>query len=37
MVKEHRTNYEEGNTQAVLDGDINNFINTYLRAQAGEK
>jgi len=30
MVKDHRTNYEVGNAQAVLDGDINNFISAYL-------
>ena len=32
MVKDHRTEHEEGNTQAVLDGDINNFIQAYLKA-----
>ena len=31
MVKDHRTDYEVGNTQAVLDGDIDEFIETYLR------
>lgn len=30
MVKDHRTDYEEGNTQAVLDGDIGGFIQAYL-------
>lgn len=30
MVKDHRTNYETGNTQAVLDGDIQDFIKAYL-------
>ena len=35
MVKDHRTNYEEGNTQAVLDGKIDDFIETYLRQQMG--
>ena len=34
MVKDHRTNYEIGNIQAVLDGDINNFIMEYLRQKA---
>ncbi len=34
MVKDHRTNYEAGNIQAVLDGDINNFIMEYLRQKA---
>lgn len=36
MVKDHRTNYETGNTQAVLDGDINNFIEAYLRSSLGK-
>ena len=30
LVKDLRTNYETGNTQAVLDGKIDNFIKTYL-------
>ena len=30
MIKDHRTNYEVGNTQAVMDGDINPFIDAYL-------
>lgn len=30
MVKDHRTNYETGNTGAVMDGDIDGFINAYL-------
>lgn len=30
MVKDLRTNYETGNVQAVLDGDINEFIKSYL-------
>jgi peptide chain release factor 2 len=32
MVKDHRTDYEVGNAQAVLDGDINPFIEAYLRS-----
>jgi peptide chain release factor 2 len=32
MVKDHRTDYEVGNTQAVLDGEIDDFIEAYLRA-----
>ena len=31
MVKDHRTDYETGNTQAVLDGDLNAFMDDYLR------
>ena len=31
MVKDHRTNYERGNTQAVLDGDLDGFIEAYLK------
>ena len=31
MVKDHRTNYEKGNVQAVLDGEIDEFIEEYLR------
>ncbi len=30
MVKDHRTGYEMTDTQAVLDGDLNRFIHTYL-------
>ena len=33
MVKDHRTNTEMGNVQAVMDGDINSFINAYLRSR----
>lgn len=35
MVKDHRTNYEVGNTHAVLNGDIDGFIEAYLRATMG--
>ena len=31
MVKDHRTNYEVGNVQGVMDGDINGFIDSYLK------
>ncbi|TMA43023.1 MAG: peptide chain release factor 2 [Deltaproteobacteria bacterium] len=34
MVKDHRTNTEVGNADAVLDGDIDVFIEAYLRQQA---
>ncbi len=30
MVKDHRTGYEVGNTDAVLDGDLDGFIEAYL-------
>ena len=30
MVKDHRTNYETSNTSGVLDGDLDDFITTYL-------
>lgn len=33
MVKDHRTEFEVGNTQAVLDGDLDAFIEAYLKAQ----
>ncbi|RDW16527.1 peptide chain release factor 2 [Oceanobacillus arenosus] len=33
MVKDHRTNTEVGNTQAVMDGEIDPFIDAYLRSQ----
>jgi peptide chain release factor 2 len=35
MVKDHRTNCEIGNVNAVLDGDINRFIQEYLFFEAG--
>jgi len=35
MVKDHRTNHEEGNTEAVLDGELDPFIEAYLRANVG--
>ena len=31
MVKDHRTNYEVGNTDKVMDGDLSPFIHAYLR------
>ena len=30
MVKDHRTNYEVGNVQAVMDGDLNEFMKVFL-------
>ncbi|WP_182199649.1 peptide chain release factor 2 [Paraliobacillus salinarum] len=32
MVKDHRTNEETGNTQAVMDGELDPFIDAYLRS-----
>jgi peptide chain release factor 2 len=31
MVKDHRTDYESGNTQATLDGELDEFMEAYLR------
>jgi peptide chain release factor 2 len=36
MVKDHRTNYEMGNITAVMDGDIDGFINAYLKMKSIE-
>ncbi len=36
MVKDHRTNIEVGNTSAVLDGRLADFMEGYLRAKVGE-
>lgn len=33
MVKDHRTNAETGNTQAVMDGEIDMFIEAYLQSK----
>ena len=38
MVKDHRTDYEVADAEAVLDGDLDGFINAYLHSKvAGEK
>jgi peptide chain release factor 2 len=34
LVKDHRTEHEAGNTQGVLDGDLDGFIRAYLLAKA---
>ena len=34
LVKDHRTGYEMGNIQAVMDGDIDGFINAYLKMES---
>ena len=36
MIKDHRTDHQSGNVQSVLDGDIENFIESYLRYRAGK-
>ena len=33
LVKDHRTNYEIGNVQAVMDGEIDGFIESYLKLE----
>jgi peptide chain release factor 2 len=35
MVKDHRTNHEVGNTQAVLDGRLDDFMEAFLRFRVG--
>jgi peptide chain release factor 2 len=35
MVKDHRMEFETGNTQAVLDGDLDGFIEAYLHSRVG--
>ncbi len=36
LAKDTRTGYEDGNIGAVMDGDIDGFINAYLKANAGK-
>ena len=36
MVKDHRTNYEVHDAEAVLDGELDGFISAYLRSKVGE-
>jgi peptide chain release factor 2 len=36
LVKDHRTEHEVGNTQGVLDGDLDGFIRAYLLQSAGD-
>ena len=36
-VKDHRTNYQTSNVNAVMDGDIDEFIKAYLMEFAGEE
>jgi peptide chain release factor 2 len=35
-IKDHRTDLEIGNVKSVLDGDIDSFINSYLRSEASK-
>lgn len=37
MVKDHRTSFETGNIGAVMDGDLDGFINAYLKAASLNK
>ena len=37
IVKDHRTDFEVGNAQGVLDGDLDGFIHAYLLARAARK
>lgn len=36
MVKDHRTNFETGNTQSVLDGKLDSFMEAYLKQMVGQ-
>jgi peptide chain release factor 2 len=37
MVKDHRNDYQIGDTEAVLDGDLDGFIIAYLRSSLGRE
>ena len=37
MVKDHRTNFESGNIASVMDGDLDGFINAYLKAESQKR
>jgi peptide chain release factor 2 len=34
LVKDHRTGFEVGNINSVMDGDLDGFINAYLKAKS---
>jgi peptide chain release factor 2 len=36
-VKDHRTDYQSGDTEAILDGELDGFISAYLRSKLGEE
>jgi peptide chain release factor 2 len=36
MVKDHRTDHETGNSQSVLDGDLNGFMEAYLKSESNK-
>ena len=36
LVKDHRTDYEDGNIDNVMNGDLDGFINAYLTMNAGK-
>ena len=36
MVKDHRTDYEVHDAEAVLDGELDGFITAYLRSRVGK-
>ncbi|MAE11209.1 MAG: peptide chain release factor 2, partial [Dehalococcoidales bacterium] len=37
MVKDHRTDYQISDTDAVLDGDLDGIITAYLRSAQGKE
>ena len=37
MVKDHRTDYQTSNAEAVLDGELDGFITAYLRSGVGRE
>lgn len=37
MVKDHRTDYQASDTTAVLDGELDGFIQAYLRSMVGKE